>query len=271
MLISCNLHTHTTFSDGKNTAEEMVLAAIDAGLQTIGFSEHSATPRQSVFGMTAESQQLYRKEILRLKDAYGDRIHILLGIEQDSFAGTPADPYDYVIGSVHYVRCGEDYIPVDDSAEKLRIGAREHFGGNLYALAAAYFAAVAGIVEQTSCDIVGHFDLITKFNEDGAMFDEADYRYRRPALDALDALLAKDVRFEINTGAISRGYRRTPYPSAWVLRRIAEKKGRIVLNSDVHSKEHLLCFFPEAVQYARSCGVGGIDVLTREGWKCVPI
>ena len=31
-----DLHVHTTFSDGKNTPEEMILAALDKGLETIG-------------------------------------------------------------------------------------------------------------------------------------------------------------------------------------------------------------------------------------------
>ena len=39
-----NLHTHTVFGDGKNTAEEMVRAAIAAGCGSLGFSEHSRMP-----------------------------------------------------------------------------------------------------------------------------------------------------------------------------------------------------------------------------------
>ena len=270
MLISCNLHTHTTFCDGKNSAEEIVQEALRLGMTTIGFSGHSATGL-GIFGMTQERQAQYREEILRLKELYRDRICVLLGIEQDYFSGVPTEKFDYVIGSVHYVRCGEEYIPMDSSAKHLTDGAARHFHGDLFALSRAYYETLARIVERTDCDIIGHFDLLTKFNEGGVMFDENDYRYRRVALDVLDALLEKDVRFEINTGAIARGYRRTPYPSPWILRRIAEKKGRIVLNSDAHAKAHLQCFFPEAVQYAKACGVGGIDILTAQGWRTVPI
>ena len=43
-MIDRDLHIHTTFCDGKNSAEEMVLAAIDRGLKTIGFSSHSYLP-----------------------------------------------------------------------------------------------------------------------------------------------------------------------------------------------------------------------------------
>ena len=39
-----NYHTHTTFCDGQNTAEEVVLSAIDKGFSSIGFSGHGTTP-----------------------------------------------------------------------------------------------------------------------------------------------------------------------------------------------------------------------------------
>lgn len=271
MIPAYNLHTHTNFSDGKNSAEEMLLAAIALGMKGLGFSEHSPSARASVFGMRREDLGKYREEILRLKEKYADRIHVLLGIEQDSFSGIPTESYDYVIGSVHYVPLEGEFIPVDLSAKTIEEATGKYLGGDLIAFCRKYYEQVATVVERTACDIVGHFDLVTKFNEAGAMFDEGDYRYRRCALEVLDALLEKDVRFEINTGAIARGYRRTPYPSPWLLRRIAEKKGRIVINSDSHSKETLQCFFGEAVQYARACGVGGIDVLTNEGWRTLPL
>ena len=39
-MIRQNLHTHCTYCDGKNTLEEMVLAAIDKGFSSLGFSSH---------------------------------------------------------------------------------------------------------------------------------------------------------------------------------------------------------------------------------------
>ena len=36
-----DLHMHTTFSDGENTPEEMIQAAIALGLDAVGMSEHS--------------------------------------------------------------------------------------------------------------------------------------------------------------------------------------------------------------------------------------
>ena len=65
---------------------------------------------------------------------------------------------------------------------------------------------------EPETDIVGHFDLLTKFNERRCFFDEESPAYRRAALRAMEALVAAGKIFEVNTGAISRGYRSTPYP-----------------------------------------------------------
>lgn len=266
-MIKSNLHTHTSFCDGKHTAEEVVLAAIDAKMELLGFSEHCCTGVEGVFGMKQERVPLYRDEIRRLQAAYGDRIGILLGVEQDYYAGAPVGEYDYVIGSVHYVYLGGEYCGVDYSAEHTLKTVNEHCGGDIFKYAKAYYDCVARVADVTRCNIVGHFDLLAKFNEDGRMIDESDKRYVTCALEALDALLEKDVIFEVNTGAISRGYRKTPYPSPFILKRIAEKKGRVMLNSDAHNKDHLLCAFDQALERVRTSGIPSVTVMTRDGWK----
>ncbi|MBQ8432339.1 MAG: histidinol-phosphatase [Clostridia bacterium] len=267
MIPKCNLHTHTNFCDGKHSAEEMVLAAIDAGMETLGFSGHSGLPFSTTWAMKQERTKQYQREILRLKDAYKDRLHILLGIEQDLLTGIPDYPYDYVIGSVHCLQPEGGEVMVDHSEEVLLEGAKTYYGGDLYRLCKDYYQRMATVADVTRCDIVGHFDLVTKFNEGGRMFDEQDPRYLRVALEALDALLEKDVVFEINTGAMSRGYRKTPYPSPILLRRIAEKRGNVTITSDAHAKENLLYGFADAVHLARSSGLGCVWVMTRDGWK----
>ena len=60
-----DLHMHTVFSDGKNTAEEMVQEAIRKGLETVGISDHSSG---DPCGMKLEENVLYKAEIGRLKE-----------------------------------------------------------------------------------------------------------------------------------------------------------------------------------------------------------
>ncbi len=267
MPILSNLHTHTCFCDGKNTPEEIVQKAIALGMEAIGFSGHSYTPIDTSYCMSLEKTAQYRAEIERLKKEYGDRIRILCGLELDRYGATPDTVYDYLIGSVHYVSLDGEYCVVDMGAEGLADAVNRHCGGDFYQFIRAYYETVATVADITGCDIVGHFDLITKYNEGGKLFDENDPRYLRAATDALDVLLKKDVIFEVNTGAMSRGYRKSPYPAPALLRYIAQKGGQVTLNADAHSKEHLLYAFDEATQLVRAAGFGSVLTMTQSGWK----
>ena len=255
----CNLHTHTTHCDGRNTAEEMILAAIAANFETIGFSGHSPLEGED-WAMTQSSMAKYIPEVRSLKEKYSDRIEVVLGMEYDILSDCPKDPFEYIIGSVHFVMKNGERLPVDMSAEALRLAVEKHYGGDFYKFSADYYSYMYQLAEKTSCDIVGHFDLLTKFNAGGAFFDESDARYQRYALDALDALLDKSLIFEINTGVIARVNRENPYPADFILRRIAERGGRVMINSDCHTAKWIDVYFPEAVEYARSCGVKELTV-----------
>ena len=123
-----------------------------------------------------------------------------------------------------------------------------------------YYTLVSTVVEKTDCDIIGHFDLVTKFNEKCRLFDTSSKEYRAVALDALDTLIEKHRIFEINTGAISRGWRRLPYPEDFLLRRLAEKGADVMINSDSHHKNTILFCFDDAVEYAKSCGIAKLCV-----------
>ena len=134
-----DLHMHTTWSDGKNTAEEMVQEAIRRGLETVGISDHSSG---DPCGMTLEGSVDYKAEIARLKEKYAGQIRVLCGLERD-FISDDFGAYDYVIGSVHCLCAHGAYLPVDESAEDLKRAADRHCGGDLYALIEAYYASVA--------------------------------------------------------------------------------------------------------------------------------
>ena len=129
----------------------------------------------------------------------------------------------------------------------------------------------ASTVSVTDCDIIAHFDLVTKFNEPLPLFSPEDPAFRRVALDAVDALLPYDRLFEINTGAISRGYRVTPYPAPFLLKHIAQRGGRILLSSDAHDISGLLFQFDQSAQLARSCGFSTVWTLTTSGFVEIPL
>ncbi len=240
MTVPSSYHTHTVFCDGRDTPEELVQTAVALGCPAIGFSGHSYTAFDERYCMSEDGTAEYRRQVTALKEKYAGVIRILLGVEQDYYADAPTDGYDYVIGSVHYVLRDGVYLPVDESAELQQQIVREHFGGDFYAFAEAYYALVGDVYDRTGCTIVGHFDLITKFNENGVLFDQKHPRYRAAAGAALERLLAAPVTFEINTGAIARGYRTTPYPEPWMLQRIRAAGRPTVRTSDCHDRRQLL-------------------------------
>ena len=263
-----NLHTHTTYGDGKNTPEEIILQAIENGMETLGFSEHSTFPFDKVeYSLRAEKIEAYREEIENLKKVYGDRIHIMLGLEQDAYSHIPPVGYEYLIGSLHYVKKDGEYLAVDASPQHFAKILETYYGGNAYAFACDYFEQVATLPQRVNCDIFGHFDLISKFNQGNVFFDEDDRRYLAPAIDTLDELIRADKIIEINTGAAPRGYRTIPYPASPFLSRIAEKGGRVTFSSDSHAKETLLFGFEDALNHAKASGIRAITVMTRHGWK----
>lgn len=242
-MITKDLHMHTCYCDGKNTPEEMVQSAIEKGLTTVGISGHSYTFFDESYCMQKADIPRYLAECRYLRAKYFDQIHVLCGVEQDYYSDYPTDDFDYVIGSVHYIKVEGEYIPVDESIEILRAAVQKHFDGDVYALCEAYFATVADVVKKTECDIIGHFDLISKFIEKEPLFDTQHPRYVAAWQKAVDELLKRNVPFEINTGAISRGYRTQPYPSEEMREYIREKGGLFVLSSDAHSKENIgYCF-----------------------------
>ena len=239
-MIPSNYHTHTHFCDGKNSPEEMVQQAIKLGCPELGFSGHSWLPFGEGYCMSLENTEKYKAEIHRLQEKYAGKIKILLGIEQDYFSEISTGDYDYVIGSVHSVEKNGQYLDVDNTRQIFIDDVQKHYGGDFYSYCEDYYALVAGVHRKTGCQIVGHFDLVTKFNENNDLFDTHHPRYQAAANKALDALMDAPVILEVNTGAISRGYRTQPYPAADLLSRWLKAGKKVQFSSDCHNADHLL-------------------------------
>ena len=235
-----DLHLHTVYSDGENTAEDMIRAAIRAGLTTVGISDHAYTSFDESYCIKRDQVSLYRQEIAELRERYRDSIRVLCGIEQDSYADDPAIGYDYVIGSVHYVKIDDRYLPIDENVEILKRAIAEDFGGDPYALVERYFETVAQVVRKTGATVIGHFDLISKFVEHSVWFDPSHSRYRAAWQKAADSLLQTQIPFEINYGAVLRGYRTEPYPSAEIRSYLLANGGTLLPSSDSHSVAALI-------------------------------
>lgn len=246
-MIRKNFHTHTLFCDGADTPEQIVQAAIAEEMTALGFSAHSFTDFDLSYCIKPENISVYKNEIRELKRRFHGKINIYCGFELDLYSSTAAyKDADYIIGSAHYIKLGKNFLSVDESRERQIADADRFFSGSLEKYAAAYFETAAEICEKLHPDFIGHFDLVNKFNEGGNLFDSSCGIVKNAWQEAAKRLCESGVPFEINTGAIARGKRTTPYPDIDMAEFIAQHGGKFILSSDCHDKSKLLCGFEDA-------------------------
>lgn len=147
---------------------------------------------------------------------------------------------------------------VDESPESLMKTLDEWYQGDKMQMVRDYYDTVVKHINQNQSKIVGHFDLITKFNEKQPWLDEEGTEYQAIALQALnhviDIIETYDGMVEINTGAISRNWRTTPYPNPFLLKQLKERDCPIIITSDSHETTTLTCHFPETVELLKAIG-----------------
>ncbi len=266
-----NLHTHTTYCDGTDTAEEIINVAISRGFGGIGFSGHSYMSYSPEHSMSIEGTEQYKREISLLKEKYRNEIDVFLGLEVDAYSNVDLAGYEYLIGSLHYLKMGKEYVGFDRSSEVVTDIVNTYFSGNGLDFAKEYYRQLAGLFEYGRFDIIGHFDLITKNIEKVRYFDTEDPRYVSYALSSLDSLRGKIPFFEVNTGAISRGYRTSPYPMKNILVKMKEWGFGAVISSDCHNAKFLDCAFSTAREILLECGFSERYILTDSGFTGVKL
>ncbi len=249
-----NYHTHTKLCDGKNTPEEMVRAAIALGFDTLGFSCHSQAPESEFYAI--RDIDGYIDTVNRLKDKYSDKIKILCGIERDIWSYPDSHEYDFALGAIHQLKINGRFYITDLSPAATQSFIDELYGGDGNKFAIEYMSQVREVARVTDCDIIAHFDLISKFNGDegGIFFDPRGEEYLAAANEAIKENVKYCDIFEVNTGAIGRGYRKTPYPAPEMLDMIREAGGRVTFGSDSHATDTLLTAYNEAERFIKAHG-----------------
>lgn len=233
------------YDDGKDSIEEIVETAIEKGFSVLGFSGHAYTFFDPSYCMNDENAAKYFAAVKAAKAKYADKIEIHLGLELDYNGQKDYEKVEYIIGSVHNVYKDGKYLLLDEALSTTKRIIAEDFGGDAYAMCEMYFETLAKVYDATHCDIIGHFDLITKFQQQEQLFDEHHPRYVKAWQKTADTLLKTGAVFEMNTGAISRGYRTTPYPSDDIIKYLHERGAKFILSSDCHEKDALDCGFDE--------------------------
>ncbi len=274
-----NMHTHTKWCDGKFSAEEMVLSAIEKGFDVLGFSGHCIHPLNpefykpvdDVWHIPSEKIKDYAADILRLKEKYSDQIKILLGFEADYFEASEygsaipdKNAYsdfspDYLIGAVHFVNTEKGFYTVDHHAEVIKqnlIKLYSKADGTIDGKKAVcdYFEAERAMLAKGNFDILAHPDLLRKRNGELKIFDEEESWYKEEVKATVKAIAKAGVISEINTGAIARGAMDDVYPSKYFLELLHEHQVPICINSDAHTKDGLDCAFDRAADIAHRAG-----------------
>ena len=234
-MIDYHLHTkrcHHAVGD----VEEYLEEAAAKGLVEVGFADHfpldllGYCPKHPVT-MAGQELEAYIKSITDLASRSG-RPRVRLGIEVDYLPGKEREtrfhlqqyPFDYVMGSVHFI---EDW---DFSHPQQEKGFRE---GCIESIYEAYFDRVRKMAASRLFDMVGHIDVIKKFGY------HSSEEHMAGIIEAAVAVIGEaDLCVEFNTS----GWRAPvgeQYPSRAFLQALFREGIPVTLGSDAHCPSHV--------------------------------
>jgi len=246
--VRTDYHLHTPLcGHAVGAPREYVLAAQQAGLAEIGFSDHNPMPTQfDDWRMGPGQLPEYLALIAEARQEFAG-YPIRLGLECDFIPGqedhirhlaAQAD-WDYLIGSVHYITPDWDV----DNPRHLKRWTEQP----VEQVWQAYFDAYRRMVESCLFDFLAHPDLVKKF---GHRPDGDLVRFYTPTLDAMTEA---GTVLEINTAGLRKEVREM-YPSRQFLELAAARRIPIVINSDAHAPGEVAHAFDEAYALAREIG-----------------
>ena len=266
--ILSSAHVHTTFCDGKSTAQEMAQTAYEMGFVSLGFTSHAPQMFDPAHCIDPSRECDYINEIRRIKQEYKGRMAVYLGIERDMYSCSESTEYDYFIASKHYFKILDgSYSGVDAPAEIMQKYINEYCDGNGLEMAKRYFTQFRDYVIESKPQIIGHFDLVRYNNAALHLYDEDSSDYKMMALDALRDLVDTNALLEVNTGGVARGYMTEPYPASFLLKEWKNWGGEVIINSDCHDAKLLDAGYVQAEEILLSLGYDHVVRLSRDPEK----
>ena len=249
MSLPADYHMHTPLCrHATGEPVEYARQALELGLTEIGFSDHSPMPNDDFDEWRMFDRQLdeYVAKV-RLAQKTFPQLAIRLALEVDYLPGqehwvrqlAARHPWDYFIGSVHYI---SDTWDIDNPAKLSEWNKRDAFG-----VWQAYFDRLTLAAESKLFDIIGHADLPKKFGI-------------RPAQDCrpfyekfLMAAAKSGCAIELNTAGLRKDCKEI-YPSRTLLELAFHLEVPITFGSDAHKPEEVGLNFAEAIQLAHAAG-----------------
>ena len=249
MLSLPDYHIHTELCrHASGMPGDYAAVAASRGMRQIGFSDHSPMREDNFDNWRMRLDQLdYYVEEVRKAQSDFPQLSILLALEMDylpSMHGWIEElinrhPWDYLIGSVHYVF---DSWDIDNPEKKERWRTVEPMQ-----VWTAYFERLGQAATSGYFDIIGHADLPKKFG----CFPTAD------CIPLFEAFCEKaaigDVVVELNTAGLRKDCREI-YPSRTFLDIAKNCKVPITFGSDAHAPEEVGMGFNAALQLAKDAG-----------------
>lgn len=259
-------HIHTSFCNhASGTMRQYVESAIQTGLREMGFSDHNPFLDNyvSAYRMRPQDFEIYMNTIEELQETFPE-IAIKKGIELD-FIPSAMDyieafskkyPFDYIIGSVHYLELnGLKHVTyLNDLKER-----------NLPDLFRKYFNSIARAASTGIFNIIAHFDLPRRF------WGDLPAESYRDAENALRAIKEHDVSVEINTSGFRTKHIEEPFPGNHILEMVKQMEIPITLGSDSHTPDDVASYFSETVIMLKSLGFKYINKFSSQKRSIVPL
>ncbi|MDP9310662.1 MAG: histidinol-phosphatase HisJ family protein [Chloroflexota bacterium] len=266
MLVDYHTH-HYRCGHAEGQLDAYVEAAITAGLDEIGLSDHSPIyhlgPDPQPRPRTAMSQHelpAYVAEMEAVRERFAGRIPVRLGVESDYVLGWDEHyralwrqfPLDYVIGSVHWLGGWSIFDP------NLPPGRTPD---DIYA---EYLHTTQAAARSGAYNIIGHLDCL---KTSGHIPDLSI----TPLLEeTVRVLVESNVVVELNTS----GWRKSIadcYPRAELLACCHHYGVPVTLSSDAHAPQHVAGGYAAAVELLRAVGYREIAVFAQRERRMVPL
>ncbi len=251
MVLPADYHMHTPLCrHAVGEPDEYARHALEIGLTEIGFSDHSPM-RQDDFDewrMNFDKLQEYVANVRQTQKNF-PQLQIRMALEVDYFPGgedwvrelAGLYPWDYFIGSVHYV---SDDWAIDDPKKISEWKNRDSF--EVWKI---YFERLTMAAESGLFEIIGHADLPKKFGHRPGPGCAPLYA------KFLEAAGAAGCAIELNTAGLRKDCTEI-YPSREILKMAFEKNVPITFGSDAHAPGEVGMNFADAIELARDAGYG---------------
>ena len=248
-------------------AERYREVASERGIAELGVSEHVYRFRQA---LEVWSHPLWQEFALDDIDEYcsfvREQTDLRLGIEADFIPGgedrmaslLEARDFDYVVGSVHFLRDGA--VDMEDYS----VWGSGHSPGDVWR---RYFEMVAESARCGLFDIIAHPDLV-KYWGDRARVPEGDLRrYYEPAVEAM---AEGGVAVEVSTAGLRKPAGEI-YPARAFLEMCLDGGVPVALSSDAHRPDDVGADYDRALELLEDVGVRELSVFESRTRRLAPI